>query len=289
MKTALVLGGTRFFGKHLVQGLLERGVDVTIATRGQTPDEFGDRVKRLIVDRESKESLAAAIGDARFDVVYDNICYSSNAALAAVEVFSGKVGRYVFTSTLSVYPLAADAQAEAVLDARQLTIRWGERDDFSYQEGKQQAEAVFFQKAPFPVVAPRFPVVLGLDDYTKRLHWHVDRVKEGLPIGLPVPESRQGFISSEEAGKFLVWCGEAAIEGPVNAAASGTVTLREMVAMAEEAVGREALIAVETAPEVRSPFGIPGSYHMDLKKAEQAGYQFSKLADWLPQLIRQLV
>ena len=43
----LVLGGTGFFGKHLVWELLHRGHEVTIATRGRTPDDFGDRVRRL--------------------------------------------------------------------------------------------------------------------------------------------------------------------------------------------------------------------------------------------------
>ena len=41
----LVLGGTGFFGKHLVWELLHRGHEVTIATRGRTPDDFGRLVK----------------------------------------------------------------------------------------------------------------------------------------------------------------------------------------------------------------------------------------------------
>ena len=52
MKSALILGGTQFVGKRLVQLLIDEGVDVTIATRGKTPDSFGDRVSRLIIDRE---------------------------------------------------------------------------------------------------------------------------------------------------------------------------------------------------------------------------------------------
>ncbi|ASS74332.1 NAD-dependent dehydratase [Tumebacillus algifaecis] len=289
MKTALVFGGTRFFGKHLVKGLLEQGVDVTIATRGQTQDEYGDRVRRLIVDRGNKESILAAVGDHSYDVVFDNICYSSNEAQIAVEVFAGKVGRYVFTSTLSVYGLSEEPHGEADYDGRQEPIKWGNATDFTYNEGKRQAEAVFFQHATFPVVAPRFPVVLGVDDYTKRLNLHVERVQEGLPIGMPYPESRQGFINSSEAGKFLLWCATADIEGPVNAAASGTVTLREMMQWVEEAVGKQASIVPDTAPEVRSPFGLPGSYYMNLEKAERAGYEFSKLEEWLPQLIRELL
>ncbi|TCP58304.1 nucleoside-diphosphate-sugar epimerase [Tumebacillus sp. BK434] len=289
MKTALVFGGTKFFGKHLVKGLLADGVDVTIATRGQTPDEYGDRVQRLIVDRENKQSILDAVGDRSYDVVFDNICYSSNDAQAAVEVFAGKVGRYVFTSTLSVYDLSETAHDEADFNARELEIKWGYKDVFTYQEGKQQAEAVFFQQAPFPVVAVRFPVVMGTDDYTKRLHWHVDRVKAGLPIGMPNPESRQGFIHSAEAGQFLRWAATADITGEVNAAASGTVTLREMIGMIEQATGQQAKIVAEFEKEERSPFGPPGSYFMSLQKAEAAGYEFTKLHDWLPKLIAELV
>ena len=47
----LVLGGTRYFGIHLVNDLLAMGHNVTIATRGQTPDTFGDQVTRIHVDR----------------------------------------------------------------------------------------------------------------------------------------------------------------------------------------------------------------------------------------------
>ncbi|MFE7913827.1 NAD-dependent epimerase/dehydratase family protein, partial [Bacillus mobilis] len=50
LKSVLVLGGTRFFGKNLVEALLQDEHDVTIATRGITEDPFGSAVKRLIVD-----------------------------------------------------------------------------------------------------------------------------------------------------------------------------------------------------------------------------------------------
>ena len=46
----LVLGGTRFFGVHLVRELIKQGHKVTIATRGNKVDEFGDRVNRIKVD-----------------------------------------------------------------------------------------------------------------------------------------------------------------------------------------------------------------------------------------------
>ncbi|MCX7773710.1 MAG: NAD-dependent epimerase/dehydratase family protein, partial [Clostridia bacterium] len=47
----LVLGGTRFFGVHLVKALLQKGHDVAIATRGNAKDAFGSRVERITIER----------------------------------------------------------------------------------------------------------------------------------------------------------------------------------------------------------------------------------------------
>ncbi|MBQ7839905.1 MAG: NAD-dependent epimerase/dehydratase family protein [Lachnospiraceae bacterium] len=57
----LVIGGTRFFGIPMVNELLEKGHDVTIATRGKSPDGFGDRVKRIFLDRTDEASVKAAL------------------------------------------------------------------------------------------------------------------------------------------------------------------------------------------------------------------------------------
>ncbi|MFD1774930.1 NAD-dependent epimerase/dehydratase family protein [Paenibacillus rhizophilus] len=69
MRKILVLGGTRFFGKRLVERLLEDSEnDVAILTRGNMPDSFGDRLRRFHTDRTNPDELAAAIGDQIWDV-----------------------------------------------------------------------------------------------------------------------------------------------------------------------------------------------------------------------------
>ena len=73
----LVLGGTRFFGVHLVNALLEDGHEVTIATRGRTADPFGSRVERIIVERTDGNAMKEAFRDVWFDVVYDDLAYCS--------------------------------------------------------------------------------------------------------------------------------------------------------------------------------------------------------------------
>jgi NAD(P)-dependent dehydrogenase (short-subunit alcohol dehydrogenase family) len=73
----LVIGGTRFFGVHMVESLLKNGHQVTIATRGNARDEFGDRIERVIVDRTEAGALKNAFQGRYFDAVCDNIAYSS--------------------------------------------------------------------------------------------------------------------------------------------------------------------------------------------------------------------
>ena len=74
----LVIGGTRFFGIHMVNELLEKGHDVTIATRGISSDEYGDKVKRIILERTNEESVKEALSGVHYDVVIDKIAYCSN-------------------------------------------------------------------------------------------------------------------------------------------------------------------------------------------------------------------
>ena len=53
----LVIGGTRYFGIHMVNKLLEQGHEITIATRGKTPDLYENRVKRIVIQRTNEESM----------------------------------------------------------------------------------------------------------------------------------------------------------------------------------------------------------------------------------------
>ena len=107
----LVLGGTRVFGGHLVNALLEDGHEVTIATRGQTADPFGSRVERIIVERTDGNAMKEAFRDVWFDVVYDDLAYCSMDVKTALDAI--RCGRYVMVSSASVYELCPDLQETA--------------------------------------------------------------------------------------------------------------------------------------------------------------------------------
>lgn len=281
----LVFGGTRFFGKKLVTRLLADGHDVTIATRGKATDDFGDAVKRVKMNRESREALFC-LAQENWDVVYDNICFSPQDALYSIAAFRDKVGKYVYTSSLSVYRMRDRALVEADFDPFHYELVTGSREDFDYGEGKRLAEAVFFQKANFPVVAVRFPIVLGEDDYTGRLEFHIDHVQAGEEIGMPNEEAEMGFISSDEAADFLCWVGtKSDIVGPINATSDSVYRLSELMGLIEDATGKTAIVEEITEDNDDSPFGVEKTYYLDNAKAKEAGFAFQDLHEWLPKLI----
>lgn len=283
-----MLGGTRFFGRKLVELLIADGHDVTIVTRGQLANPFGDTVKHLTVDRRNTEAFAKAVEGNNYDIVYDNICYSPNEAKAFCDIFNGKIGKLVFTSTLATYEADGKAKLETDFDPYTYSIQMGDTEDFTYSEGKRQAEAVFFKYATFPVVAVRFPIVLGLDDYTQRLDFHVKHVANEEPIGFLNMDAEMSFILAEEAGQFLKWAGLTDVEGPFNATAQGTISLKDLMVLVEKATGKKAKISLVGNDKIRSPYAVPVSWYMTTEKAEQAGFVFSKLNNWLPGLIDEM-
>lgn len=289
MRNVLVLGGTRFFGKRLVEKLLREGDSkVTILTRGVTEDEFGDSVTRLTVDRTDADALERAAGGIVWDVIYDNICFSPDEAADAVRIFAGRAKRYILTSSLSVYDPQPGVLTEADFDSAHYPLQFGTKADFSYQEGKRLAEAVLLQQADFPVAAVRLPIVLGTDDYTRRLHFHIEHVRAGQPVGIPNPQAEISFIRSDEAADFLYWLGGSTLTGPVNACSDGTLTIGRVISIIEEVTGLPAVVRHETADQNQSPFGIEESWYMDTAKARTAGFSFLTLSDWFPELVTAL-
>lgn len=284
----LVLGGTRFFGRKLVERLVEEQHDVTIVTRGLSENPFGDTVEHIQVDRRDEAAFRQAMEGKQFDIVYDNICYSPNEAKQFCDIFNGSIKKLVFTSTLSTYEANGKPNVEADFDPYNYEIRMGDAKDFTYGEGKRQAEAVFFKFAQFPVVAVRFPIVMGEDDYTRRLHFHIERIIHNEPIGFVNMDAEMGFIQAAEAARFLYWIGMNEVEGPINAAANGTISLKELIALIEEKTEKRAKIALLGPDEIRSPYAVPSSWYMETDRAQRLGFSFSKLQQWLPELVETI-
>jgi len=177
----LVLGGTRYFGIHMVNELFTREHDVTIATRGLTKDAFGEKVRRVIIERTNANSIAKAFRGKHYDVVCDNIAYCSNDVKYLLDFV--QCDRYIMTSSASVYSNMHMNIKEKEFNARNYPLQWCNRQDYPYDEIKRHAECALFQcYKNVEGVAVRFPYVIGEDDYTKRLYFYVEEMIKGSTL-----------------------------------------------------------------------------------------------------------
>jgi len=177
---------------------------------------------------------------------------------------------------------------EGDFDPYHYEMHMDKNKDFTYGEGKRQAEAVFFKYAKFPVVAVRFPIVMGTDDYTRRLHFHVQRVAQGEPIGFVNMDAEMSFILAEEAARFLQWAGDTKVEGPFNATANGKISLEALMKLIEEKTGKTAQVTINGDKNIHSPYAISESWYMSNKKAFDKGFSFTNLHEWLPILVEEI-
>lgn len=290
MKQALILGGTQFVGKRVVELLLEEGTKVTIATRGRAEDDFGDRVERLILDRTDPSSVEQALSGKTYDVVFDHTCYSPEEVRDVVEALGDGVGKYMFISTVAVYD-EGDHLKEEDFDPRHFDIYYKPRGEYAgllgYQEAKRASEAVLYQQAPCPVVTVRFPFVVGLDDYTERFAFHVRAVEEGSPVGSVNPEARFGFIDSAEAAQFLVECAKSDFAGPINAGSDGSYSIEELLKEISEIVGKPYEFSADPATN-RSPYDLGHSLAQTTQFAATQGFTFSPVNELVKKLIREI-
>jgi 2'-hydroxyisoflavone reductase len=99
----LVLGGTRFVGRHIVEHLHAQGHLVSVFTRGTSPDELPAGVERIHGDRNNGAAGLDMLVGHSWDACVDVSGYTPRQVRPSAELLCGKVGRYVFISTGSVY------------------------------------------------------------------------------------------------------------------------------------------------------------------------------------------
>lgn len=99
----LVLGGTRFVGRHVVEAMIDAGHDVAVLNRGKSVDELPPRVERIRGDRAEGPAGLLGLFDRTWDVCVDVSGYTARHVRASTERLRHSVGHYVFISAVSVY------------------------------------------------------------------------------------------------------------------------------------------------------------------------------------------
>ena len=103
----LVIGGTLFIGRSLVEELVKAGHDVAVLHR-QPKHDFGRRVENMVADRNDAESVREALSGRRFEVVFDNVYDWERGTTAAqveatVRACGSRLSRYIFMSSVAAY------------------------------------------------------------------------------------------------------------------------------------------------------------------------------------------
>ncbi|APU39346.1 NAD-dependent epimerase/dehydratase family protein [Streptomyces sp. TN58] len=297
MQKICVIGGSRYFGKLLVERLRAAGHQVTLINRGSTPPPAG--VDHLVVDRHDEAALTAAFDDRTFDVVVDQVCYTPVQAAIAARAFAGRTRRYVMTSTIEVYdpataalpavPAGTPVSEETVDPATwQVAMDLPWHDDAyleaHYAEGKRQAEAVFAHSGLFAFAAVRSAHVLGggAQEFTGRLAHYAGRITQGEEITVHVKALPTVFIHYEELVDLLLWATTADFTGPFNACSDGPLDVHELAEIVATQADREPVYRTVPAGEEASPFSFDRHYAMSNARAKALGFSFSRTTDWLP-------
>jgi 2'-hydroxyisoflavone reductase len=198
----LVIGGTRFLGRHLVEALLARHHEITLFNRGRTaPGLFAD-VEEIHGDRElNLERLAGR----RWDAVIDTCGYLPRVVRATCEALHGAVERYVFVSSISVYARFDAAQIDE--DAPLAALDDPLVEDVAAHYGALKAACEREVQAAFGTNAllVRPGLIVGPFDPTGRFTYWPQRLAAGGDVVAPgQPGDPVQFIDVRDLAEWIV-------------------------------------------------------------------------------------
>lgn len=282
----LVVGGTRFVGRGLVQRLVARGYEVTILNRGLQPDLFGERVERLIADRTTSQ-FGTILHGRSFNVAIDFAAYDGADARGAVEALRGQVGHYIAISSGQVYlvkhdqpMLAREIDYEGPLIEEPAEGR--DRNNWLYGMGKREMEDVLaaaWEEERFPATRLRLPMVSGELDHAQRVQSYLHRILDGGPVIIPDGghHPTRHVYSGSVINAIQGMLGREATFGEAyNLAQEETPTLAELVRLLCDQVGASPrivdlaavnLMTVGISPVDISPFSAKWMSFLDPSKA----------------------
>ncbi|UPV73402.1 NAD-dependent epimerase/dehydratase family protein [Halorussus limi] len=180
MDTALVVGGTRFIGRHLVSELRDHDYDVTIFNRGNHDNPFAETegVTHYEGDRSNETALERAKQEVEPDAVFDCVAYKPREVRAATEIFSD-ADAYVYISSGDAYGNEEIPKREGETELRPCTMEQA-TDDSGDTYGNRKAEGDRAIRAAADrgvnAYSVRPCIVYGPHDYTERLDYWIDRV-----------------------------------------------------------------------------------------------------------------
>ncbi len=257
----LVLGGTRFVGRALVQEALGRGWEVTALHRGMLGG-LPPEVTAVHADRTDEAALAAALGNANWDAVVDTWAGAPRIAGVSARLLAGRVGAYGLVSSQSVY-----VWGEHVDESSPLVDADPAADDVDYAADKRGGELAVLAHHPRALLA-RAGLILGPHEDIGRLPWWLDRIARGGQVVAPGRRDRPlQYVDARDLAGWLLDGVATGQAGPVDVVGpSGIATTASLLAACVDATGSDAelvwvhatdLEAAGVEPWVQLPCWVP--------------------------------
>jgi len=278
----LILGGTVFLGRHLVEAAVGRGHHVTLFNRGRTAPDLFPEVEHLVGDRDGG---LAPLRDRRWDAVVDTSGFVPRVVRQSVEVLRDAVDLYVFVSTGSVYPLDSLDRSETG-PVIQLDDPADENVQANYGGLKALCEEVVTACYGDRALNVRSGLIAGTHDPTGRFTYWPLRVTRGGEVLAPGgPEREVQFIDARDEADWILDMAERDQGGTFNVTGpAARLTLRDLLARCGEAsltwVDDDFLTDRGVRPYSEMPLWVPpsaGSINMPIDRALAAGLRHRDL------------
>lgn len=264
----LIIGGTRFLGRHLVQAALQRGYHVTLFNRGQTNPELFPEVEKLRGDRAVDLS---ALAGRRWDAVIDTCGYRPRDVRASARALADAAGHYSFISTISVYEDLSPPDVDE--DSPLGWLSGGETVEEVtaevYGPLKARCEEAVQEALPGRALILRPGLIVGPHDPSFRFTYWPQRAAQGGEVLAPGPPGRMvQFIDVRDLAEWNLDLIEDMRTGVFNVTGPAQpVSMGVILDLCREAGDSEAtytwvdegfLVDEGVGPYVELPLWIPG-------------------------------
>jgi 2'-hydroxyisoflavone reductase len=218
----LIIGGTRFVGRHIAAAALEAGHDVTLVHR--KPTELYPQATHLLADRDS-DDLAAVLAGQSWDATIDVCGYYPHQVTSLASALDGRGGQFVFISSISAYDEAAPAgytESAALWPAIEPVPTEVTGETYGPLKVMCEQTAVSLFGPSTLIIRPTY--VVGPLDYTGRFTYWVHRVAAGGEILAPAPSGDPiQVIDGRDMATWIVSLVERGLSGAFHAASPAPV------------------------------------------------------------------
>jgi 2'-hydroxyisoflavone reductase len=232
----LIIGGTRFVGRHIAAAALDRGHEVTLFHRGRSGAGLFPEATHLLGDRDGDLTI---LGQGRWDATVDVCAYVPRQVHALAAALDGRGGHYAFISSLSVYANPQPAlfgEDAPLIELPDPTVE--EVTDATYGGLKVLCERAAVDRFGAGTLLVRPTYVVGPFDHSGRFTWWVRRIARGGEVLAPEPRDAPiQVVDARDQATWVVELVEQGAGGAFNAVApappfSFADLLREIVAAA---------------------------------------------------------